>query len=220
VPAVLVDQGGIEPLLRGMAFQAMQRVDIRLVDDVRNFLFGRGNHGFDLAALNIQRGRDHGLADYNQARVDVGLAPKTQFTEISSEPFVSIGLGTMYASVDDVDLWVGGLAEDPLPGALVGELVWTIMVDQFTRLRDGDRFWYQNVFTGQLLADIEATTLADVIRRNTTIGTELQDDVFASTQQPEAEFVPAASRLGITLMVLSMVVGGSVLLRSRQVRAV
>jgi hypothetical protein len=219
VPAVLVDQGGIEPLLRGLAFQAMQRIDLRLVDDVRNFLFGQGTRGFDLASLNIQRGRDHGLPDYNQARVDLGLAPKAQFTHISSEPAVSSGLDAMYASVDDIDLWVGGLAEDPMSGALVGELVSTIMVDQFTRLRDGDRFWYQNVFAGQLLADIEATTLADVIRRNTTIDTELQDNVFASLQLAGATFVPAASRLGITLMVLSMVVGGSVLLRSRNARA-
>src|SRR4029079_3586847 len=49
--------------------------------------------------------------------------------------------------------------------------------DQFQRLRDGDRFWYQRVFSGRTLSDLESTTLADVIKRNTTI-TNLQSNVF------------------------------------------
>jgi hypothetical protein len=61
-PQRLIDEGGIEPLLRGLAAQAHQAIDVFVVDDGRNFLFGPpGAGGFDLAALNIQRGRDHGL---------------------------------------------------------------------------------------------------------------------------------------------------------------
>ena len=64
-------------------------------------------------------------------------------------------------------------------GALVGGTFFAILVDQFTRLRDGDRFWYQNgQFTTAQLAEIEDTTLADVIRRNTKINNEIQDNVF------------------------------------------
>ena len=60
---------GIEPLLRGLASQVCQDLDVHVVDDVRNFLFGPpGGGGFDLASLNIQRGRDHGLPGYNDAR--------------------------------------------------------------------------------------------------------------------------------------------------------
>jgi Ca2+-binding RTX toxin-like protein len=52
-----------------------------------------------------------------------------------------------------------------------------VLVDQFQRLRDGDRFWYQVDLTGAELVDLENTTLADIIRRNSQI-TNLQDNVF------------------------------------------
>ena len=56
-----------------------------MVDDVRNFLFGPpGADGFDLAALNIQRGRDHGLPSYNDARAALGLSRAQSFAEVSS----------------------------------------------------------------------------------------------------------------------------------------
>ena len=71
----------------------------------------------------------------------------------------------------------GGLAEDHLHGSSMGETFSTIIADQFERLRDGDRFWYQNVFHGEQLAELENTTLADVIERNTGIQ-NLQPDVF------------------------------------------
>jgi hypothetical protein len=53
-----------------------------------------------------------------------------------------------------------------------------VIADQFTRLRDGDRYWYQASLTPQEIVDVESTTLADVIRRNTSIGAEISDDVF------------------------------------------
>lgn len=173
-----ITDNGIDSLLLGLASQQAQEIDSMLVDDVRNFLFGPpGAGGFDLASLNIQRGRDHGLADYNTTRVAYGLDPVTSFDEISSNPDVVAALQATYDSVDDIDLWVGGLAEDHVPGASMGELFRTILVDQFTRLRDGDRFWYQNVFTGRQLEAIEQTSLSEIITRNTDI-TSLQENVF------------------------------------------
>jgi len=49
---------------------------------------------------------------------------------------------------------------------------------QFEALRDGDRFWYERKLNATELNQVQATRLADVIRRNTDIGSELQDDVF------------------------------------------
>ncbi len=176
-PDELIDNG-IDSILLGAASQVAQNIDNLIVDDVRNFLFGPpGSGGFDLASLNIQRGRDHGLPDYNQARVDLGLDPVTSFDEISSDPIVVESLESVYDSVDDIDVWVAGLAEDHVAGAGVGELFQTILVDQFERLRDGDRYWYQNVFSGAALGMIESTTLADVLERNTDIE-GLQANVF------------------------------------------
>src|SRR5262249_49270120 len=52
------------------------------------------------------------------------------------------------------------------------------LVDQFTRLRDGDRFFYQNIVPGGLAQQVlEQTTLAKIIARNTTT-TNLQSNVF------------------------------------------
>lgn len=47
-----------------------------------------------------------------------------------------------YRSVDDVDLFVGGLMEKPVEDALVGPTFVCIIGDQFARLRRGDRFFY------------------------------------------------------------------------------
>jgi len=176
-PAELVNNG-IDSILLGAATQRAQEIDNQVVDDVRNFLFGPpGAGGFDLASLNIQRGRDHGLADYNQTRVDFGLDPVQSFSEITSDPELAAQLEELYGDVDNIDLWVGGLAEDHVPGSNLGELFTTIIADQFTRIRDGDANWYQEVFSGGQLAQIEGTTLSDVIERNTEI-TGLRDNVF------------------------------------------
>jgi hypothetical protein len=170
---------GIDVYLRGMARQIPQEIDAYLVDGVRNFLFGPpGAGGFDLASLNIQRGRDHGLPRYNQVRIDFGLAPKASFADVTSDPDVQAKLATAYATVDDIDVWVGALAEDHYNGGLCGELVYTILRDQFTRLRDGDRFWYQTYMPASFVRRIERQPLSAIIRRNTAIGSELPQDVF------------------------------------------
>jgi peroxidase len=61
---------------------------------------------------------------------------------------------------------------------MVGETFAAVLVDQFTRLRDGDPFWSQN--SDLPPAELEAlwsTTLSDIIERNTDIGT-MQDNAF------------------------------------------
>ncbi len=178
-PSRITDEGGIDPVLRGLAAQVCQKVDPFVIDAVRNFLFGPpGAGGFDLASLNIQRGRDHGLPSYNDMRDAVGLSRVTSVAEISSDTEVQQRLLDTYGGVDDIDLWVGGLAEDAVNGGQLGELFSVIVTRQFTALRDGDRFWYERVFGGRELQRIRETTLSDIIRRNTGIGRELQRDVF------------------------------------------
>jgi len=178
-PSRLLTEGGIEPVLRGLARQRARRIDPFLTDAVRNFLFGApGQGGFDLASLNIQRGRDHGLPDYNTARQALGLNPKNSFASISSNPDVQDRLESAYGSVDRIDPWVGGLAEDPHRGALVGEFFYQVLTDQFTRLRDGDRSWYRIALEPALVDQVEQLTLGDIIRLNTRIGQELPRNVF------------------------------------------
>lgn len=170
---------GIEPYLRGMARQKAQELDNQIVDDVRNFLFGApGAGGFDLAALNIQRGRDHGLPGYNQVRANYGLPRVTSWTQISSDPAVRTRLASLYTSPDQVDLWVGGLAEDHVAGGLVGPTFRAILKDQFERLRDGDRFWHEGYLPPSVLQSVREQNFARILRRNTNIGTEIQPNVW------------------------------------------
>lgn len=89
-PMILTSESSIDPILRGLATQRHQALDEMIVDDLRNFLFGApGDGGLDLASLNIQRGRDHGLPDYNSMRVAMGLPAVLSFGDISSMPIQS-----------------------------------------------------------------------------------------------------------------------------------
>lgn len=179
-----IRQYGIEPLLRGLARQVCQEVDTYVVDDVRNFLFGApGAGGFDLVSLNIQRGRDHGLPSYNDARLALGLAPAQTFEDISSDPAVLVRLQEAYADVDEIDLWVGGLAEDRYRRSMLGESFHKLVRAQFVALRAGDRFWYARSLSRKDLRRVAALRLSDIIRLNTNIGDEIQDNVFLVPQR-------------------------------------
>ena len=157
----------------------MSAIDTKVVDGLRNFLFGPPTAGgLDLASLNIQRGRDHGLPDYASAVFELGLDEITAFDQISSDPQVQSTLAAQYGSVNNIDMWVGGIAEDPINGGHLGPLFFTVLKNQFEALRNGDRYWYQRSLPPSVLVEVEDTTLADVIRRNTSIDTEIQDDVF------------------------------------------
>ena len=82
------------------------------------FYFLANQAASDLAATNIQRGRDHGLGSYNSARQVVGLNKVVDMRqkppEISQENWDI--LAKLYKSPDDIDLYTGGLAEDHTPG--------------------------------------------------------------------------------------------------------
>jgi len=176
-----ISSNGIDSVLRGLASHPAQQIDTYVVDDVRNFLFGPpGSGGFDLASLNIQRGRDHGLPDYNSTRQSFGLSALTSLDQISNDPAIDAGFASVYTSVDEVDPWVGLLAESAAPGSLVGETLQAILVDQFSRLRSGDRFWYEAYLPTDMVNMVNQQTLAVIIRRNTDVGNELSDDVFTA----------------------------------------
>ncbi len=180
-PSILTTQDSIDPVLRGLAAQASQKIDTKINHDLRNMLFGEpGSGGLDLASLNIQRGRDHGVPSYNAMREVMGLDRAGTFSDISSDTDIQAALADTYSNVDDIDLWVGGLAEDAVSteGSQLGELFRELHIFQFEAFRDGDRFWYQNDLNQDEMSRIRNTTLSRVIRDNTGIGSELQDKVF------------------------------------------
>ncbi|MCA9776900.1 MAG: peroxidase [Candidatus Eremiobacteraeota bacterium] len=170
---------GVDPLLRGAATEPSQATDSRIIGDLRNFLFGPpGSGGLDLASLNIQRGRDHGLPDFNTVRQDYNLAPVSDFAQMTSDPVTQAGLALVYDNPSQVDAWVGLLSEDKPQGAVVGPTLRRILSQQFRRLRDGDRFFYLNdPDLAREIDQINRTRLSDVIQRNSGIS-GLQANVF------------------------------------------
>ena len=154
-----------------------------IIGDLRNFLFGPpGSGGLDLASLNLQRGRDHGIPDYNTVRQDFGLPAATAFSDVSSDPDTQARLASIYDSPSQTDPWVGLLSEDNVPGTAVGPTLRRVLGQQFRRLRDGDRFFYLNDPDLKRERDeISRTRLCDVIERNTDIA-GLQSNVFFQEQ--------------------------------------
>ncbi|KAK4323954.1 hypothetical protein Pmani_005413, partial [Petrolisthes manimaculis] len=126
--------------------------------------------GLDLIALNIQRGRDHGLGSYVASRKVCGFGEARDFDDLakSIHPNILNRLRTVYKHVSDIDLFVGLLAERPLKGAQVGPTLACILGDQFLRLKKGDRFWFENksgpgAFTTEQLREIHKVSLARVL---------------------------------------------------------
>ena len=187
----------VESALLGATRQPAAPPDERMGDGLRNFLLGPGQmkraagqpsgFGLDLAALNIQRGRDHGLADYNTVRASLGL-PAVEFADGQwNDSACAEPLRSLYGSADDVDLWIGGLCERPErpangaaraegtgqpgrgPPPLLGETFSAIIRAQFEAVREGDRFWYEAPQPQGLGPD-----LALEVRREASFGALLQ----------------------------------------------
>ena len=74
----------------------------------------------------------------------------------------------LYGDINDVDLFPGILAEDHQPGSSFGETLARIVLEQFKRTRDADRFWYESYITDQSVLDfIEYMDLGKVIALTT-----------------------------------------------------
>ena len=173
---------GADGLLRHLSGDLANPLDTHLVDGLRNLLFDPPD-GLDLAAINIQRAHDLGLGTLNQTREALQLTPYTSFDQITSDPETAAALEQAYGSVDAIDLWTGGLAEDHVAGGVIGPTFAQIIGDQFTALRDGDRYYFENQnFDRQTLNEIKGTTLSDLILRDTDT-TAMQSDAFVATER-------------------------------------
>jgi peroxidase len=189
-PAAFAEGLGAGGFLRHLADDQAQAMDARIVEDLRNFLVDF-DVGQDLAAINIQRGRDFGLQTLNGTRLALGLEPYTAFEQITDDAATVAGLRQAYrGEVDAIELWTGGLSEKLVEGAFLGETFRAIVADQFTALRDGDRLFYLNQgFDAETLAEIGRTSLSDIIRRNTDTAF-LQPNAFMFFERRDAETEP------------------------------
>ncbi|GBB83499.1 hypothetical protein RclHR1_10200006 [Rhizophagus clarus] len=159
---------GVPTLILSLALQRQEEVDIFYADQMRAFRpIGKVQ---DIASLDIVRGRDRGVPFYNDAREAFGLGRAVEFSDISQDQEVQNRLQSTYGSVDLVESIIGGLAETHVQGSLIGPLFHSSFTQQWTLIRDSDRFWFEGTdagFTPAEIDEIRNTTLLSVIQRNT-----------------------------------------------------
>ncbi|HJM45198.1 MAG TPA: peroxidase family protein, partial [Candidatus Poseidoniaceae archaeon] len=179
----LTNGGGIDPVLRGLAYQVEPKLDLIYSDDLRNQMFGQPNAGgMDLCAIDINRARDHGMPDYNTIREALGLEKITNWSQITSDSEVANKLLSLYPEPGYSDMFIGMLAEDHLENSSVGISVHELIKLQYEILRDSDHLFYlNNPEVEQIRDDIHNTTMADIILRNTMIE-KIQCNVFFAEQ--------------------------------------
>jgi peroxidase len=191
--------GAIDSLLRNLSSDHSQATDVYAVNGLRNLLADSPDQ-MDLIAIDIQRERDLGLGTLNQTRAALGLDPYTSFAQLTDDPTVQANLASSFGSIDEVDLFVGGLAENHAPGADVGSTFQAIIAKQFDALRAGDRFFWQNESFDPTTAKlISQTNLGSIIERNTGTTVE-QQNVFVAEQR-HASNVAAEDPEGAQLVI-------------------
>ncbi|KAM6163628.1 myeloperoxidase [Rhynchocyon petersi] len=182
----VVLEGGIDPILRGlMATPAkLNRQNQIAVDEIRERLFKQVMRiGLDLPALNMQRSRDHGLPGYNAWRRFCGLTQPNTVGELGTVmknlPLAQ-KLIDQYRTPNNIDIWIGGVAEPLNPSGRVGPLLACLIGTQFRKLRDGDRFWWENqgVFSTQQKQALAKISLPRIICDNTGITTVPKNNIF------------------------------------------
>lgn len=185
---------GTGTILRGLLEEKSQNIDAFVVDSLNNLLFtpDGGLTGFSLPERNILRGRDHGLDTYLNVREAVvgdvdaeSLQDSTDFSIITSDKELQERFASVYETVGEVDLWSGIIAEDHAPAVTIGVTGQAILVDQFTRLRDGDPYFYLNQEweDEELWEEVLDTQLSDVLTRSGGVDYVQRDALLASDRQ-------------------------------------
>lgn len=188
-----MDFSDAEEFVRGAANTVAQEVDVKVVDLLRNFLFSGepGEEGFDLIALNLQRGRDHALPSYNKIRKRFRIPPATTFADITADVSIQERLSEAYGSVDDIDPWIGMTAETHVPGASLGKTMFKIWRAEFRRLRDGDEFF----FLGSKGIPDEIRRVPRVVRLFRRKRGSLFRDVILRTTNVNASELPSSGKI-------------------------
>lgn len=142
----------------------------------------------DLLAIDCARLADQGVPFHSQMRSILGLTPLTSIESISSDATTRSRLRTAFGSaLQGIDLLTGGLAEDHVSGASMGETfqrLWWINLEQ---ARTSDRFWFERV--GSLSSDTQEdaairqqvinTNFGDILARNSGVARNaLPENVF------------------------------------------
>ena len=167
-------------MARGWLTVTSRRMDEFLNSVLTTQLFvTNGGPGMDLASLNIQRGRDHGLPPYESWRDFCENTFRNLPRAVFENRLTLRRFLTLHGDPGFAELWIAGLAEERLPDSLLGVTFACIFGLTFKNVRDGDRFYYESegVFTDAQLEAIEDVTFSRVICDNTD-STRIQTNAF------------------------------------------
>lgn len=148
-PHLLFEPTVFDSILQGLITMPLKKPkpEQAVTDQLTDHLFEKSRYrSLDLSSINIQRGRDHALPGYNDWRQWCGMNKAKSFDDLKYEITnldIRDKLKDLYGHPDNIDLWVGGILEDTFDDGKVGPTFRCLLVDQFKRLRDGDRFYYQ-----------------------------------------------------------------------------
>ncbi|CAH1153426.1 unnamed protein product [Phaedon cochleariae] len=177
-PFQLYDPEVLDKTLRGAMNTTIEASDSYFTNELKSHMFEKSTEkfkepklcGLDLVSLNVQRGRDHGLPGYTSWRTHCKLSKPKSFDDLKNDmdSYSLYNIKAIYKDVDDIDLYTGALSEIPLEGSILGPTITCLILDQFYRIKHGDRFWYENPqkpqsFTPEQLSEIKKTTLGNVI---------------------------------------------------------
>ncbi|EFX79821.1 hypothetical protein DAPPUDRAFT_51887, partial [Daphnia pulex] len=185
--------GFIDNAIRGLTKQVPSSVDVEYTSQLTNLLFkGSNAFGMDLVSLNVQRGREHGIPDYNTVRAFCGLPKAASFEDLSNEIEQQTidTLKSVYDSVDDIDLYIGCLSESskPVAGSVLGPTALCIIANQFAIIKNNDRYFYD--VTNQISSF--STAQYDEIRKSASLARIMCDNNNGdiNTVQPNAFRAP------------------------------
>lgn len=143
----------------------------------------------DFEKRAIDQGRLCQVASYSDYREYVSLRRPKSFADVSSNAKVRQFLETAYESVDDIEFYVGLLAEDlednsPLPPLLLAFVALDAFSQALTNPLLSEHVWKKETFTEAGWEVIhETTTLRDIVHRNVKGG--LHRDVFVGMTHPD-----------------------------------
>ncbi|XP_043228923.1 peroxidase-like [Amphibalanus amphitrite] len=179
-PTVVAD--GFVEHARTLVARRPETFDTNIISSVHEQLFTSNfRFGLDLIALNIQRGRDHGIPTYTsvlRACNDITIDSWNALSAVMDQQAIK-NLRSVYDDPRDVDLFIGGLSERRARGAQVGPTFQCLIGQQFFDVRYGDRFFYDiggmdHSFTEPQLAEIRKSSWARMMCD--TLGTEFGGD--------------------------------------------
>ncbi len=175
---------------------------LRNRDSLVNFIAAYGTHPSITAVTAVADRRSAAQQLLDDAADPAPVDPAVQQDAMdflnSTGPWTNNANGVTVTGVDDIDLWVGGLAEKPMVfGGLLGSTFNYVFETQMEDLQDGDRFYYLSRTAGlNLLTQLEGNSFAELVMRNTDVE-GLPADAFS-----RPDYVFDVSKLGTTGPVL------------------